>query len=68
MPQEVASALANIEKESQGEFKLISVKPSLSSRKVLAVGIIKKEGRPILDVSNLYWKIVHSEKPIYKCG
>jgi biotin operon repressor len=60
-PEDIVSAISVIEKESLGHFKLLRIKPSESTRKVLSVAIINQIGR-IIDVSNLYWEIQYSEK------
>lgn len=61
----VALAISKVLEKSGGRFKLVSVKPLISNRKgVLAVALTHEEGRPIIDVSNLYWEIQYSEKHI----
>ncbi len=60
--EDIASAITIVEKESAGRFKLVSIKPSTATRDVLRVGIMQESGRPILDVSNLYWEVRYTEK------
>lgn len=59
--EDVVSAISIIEKESGGNFQLLSIKPTVATRKVLSVAIVKENGR-IIDVSNLYWEIQYSAK------
>lgn len=61
--EDVALVISKIAENSGGRFKLVSIKPLTSDRKVvLSVALTHEEGRPLLDVSNLYWEIQYSEK------
>ena len=61
--EDIALAISTVEKESEGHYKLLSIKPALADRDVLRVAQIEENGR-ILDISNLYWKVQYKEKPI----
>lgn len=60
-PEEIAAAIVAVEKESEGRYKLLSIKPSVADRDVLRVPYIQDNGR-ILDVQNLYWQVQYYEK------
>lgn len=53
-------AIAEVERKSNGHFKLLSLKPLIANRDVLRVALQYESGRPIEDVSNLYWKIQYT--------
>jgi len=58
---DVALAISSVEKKSEGQFKLLSLNPSVANRDVLRVVLTIEKERPLIDVSNLYWKIQYSE-------
>ena len=61
--EDVSLAISKVAEKSGGRFKLVSIKPLISNRKgVLSVALAHEIGRPLVDVSNLYWEIQYSEK------
>lgn len=59
-PEEVAAVIVEVERQSKGRFRLVSIKPSMADRDVLRVPYMEASGR-ITDISNLYWQVRHYE-------
>jgi hypothetical protein len=59
--EDVKLAISVVEGKSDGRFKLLSLNPATANRNVLRVALTIESGRPIIDVSNLYWKIQYTE-------
>ncbi len=60
-PEDIASIISVIERESEGVYKLKSIKPLVDNRERLSAVRIEESGR-LLDVSNLYWPIEYRAK------
>ncbi|MDR3571378.1 MAG: helix-turn-helix domain-containing protein [Candidatus Pacebacteria bacterium] len=59
--EDVALAISKVEEKSDGRFKLLSLNPSIADRDVVRVALTHEAGRPLTDISNLYWKLKYKE-------